>query len=385
MTDSYGHFDKPYRRGLVLGLSLAELFLILIFLLLLVAIGIVQFLEEEKKELHDQLDFFYEQVGREITVEEFGELVEIKKKHQEVIDENENLNQETKKLRDELEQTEAEIEEAEKEVEETKSELAEANQENEKLRGELEQTEAEIEEAGKEVEEAKSELAEANQENEKLRGELEQTEAEIEEAGKEVEEAKSELAEANQENEKLRGELEQTEADIEEAGKEVEEAKSELAEANQENEKQKQVISEYEKAKVGQDPPCWFVTILDADEEDGKRQKHVKIFDVLIKDDSFKVRWHDNSKITQKVDKGNENALPSVNPAFLNKGLREEHFVTIFSEFKEVGETKKIQSYKCRFMVDVFDETSKDNKDGYKYNLSVVENIFYKYEEKGRW
>ena len=48
MAKSYENFDKPYRRGLILGLSLAELFLILLFLLLLVSMGISSALEEEK-------------------------------------------------------------------------------------------------------------------------------------------------------------------------------------------------------------------------------------------------------------------------------------------------------------------------------------------------
>ena len=51
MARSYENFDKPYRRGLVLGLSLAELFLILLFLLLLIATGLHQIKEKETKNL----------------------------------------------------------------------------------------------------------------------------------------------------------------------------------------------------------------------------------------------------------------------------------------------------------------------------------------------
>ena len=53
--NSYSEFDRPYRRGLVLGLSLAELFIILLFLLLLATIGLFVFLEEEKQRLRDEL------------------------------------------------------------------------------------------------------------------------------------------------------------------------------------------------------------------------------------------------------------------------------------------------------------------------------------------
>ena len=54
MDKSYEQFDRPYRRGLVLGLSLAELFLILLFLLLLVAVVISSLLDDKDKELYEK-------------------------------------------------------------------------------------------------------------------------------------------------------------------------------------------------------------------------------------------------------------------------------------------------------------------------------------------
>ena len=46
-SPSFVDYDRPYRRGLVLGLSLAELFLILLFLLLLATIGYWAIVQEE--------------------------------------------------------------------------------------------------------------------------------------------------------------------------------------------------------------------------------------------------------------------------------------------------------------------------------------------------
>ena len=78
MSQSFENFDKPYRRGLVLGLSLAEVFLILLFLLLLASIGFTSSLEAEKQELQvqkqelqDSLDAFRKVIGNNITIEEF--------------------------------------------------------------------------------------------------------------------------------------------------------------------------------------------------------------------------------------------------------------------------------------------------------------------------
>ena len=156
-----------------------------------------------------------------------------------------------------------------------------------------------------------------------------------------------------------------------------------LEEAEEEIVKRDQVINKY--AKKGQSPPCWFVNVPDADEIDGIRQRHVKIFDVKITDTDFEVRWHDNSGIESDIDRGNKNSLPYVNTVFMNKSLSAEEFTNVFSKFNDAGEERLIQSYKCRFMVDVFDATSPNNKTGYKHNLGIVENLFYKYEEGGSW
>ena len=48
--------DKNYRRGLVLGLSLAELFIILLFLLLLATVGFVSMLEEKQRAQQEEIN-----------------------------------------------------------------------------------------------------------------------------------------------------------------------------------------------------------------------------------------------------------------------------------------------------------------------------------------
>ena len=89
MAKSFENFDKPYRRGLILGLSLAELFLILLFLLLLVSMGISSVLQEEiqlaeeklekldkeNESLKDKLATMEEILGGEISIVELQRLV----------------------------------------------------------------------------------------------------------------------------------------------------------------------------------------------------------------------------------------------------------------------------------------------------------------------
>ena len=61
MSNSYEPFDRSYRRGLVLGLSLAEIFLILIFLLLLASIGIAAIQEKKKRDLSEKNEILISQ------------------------------------------------------------------------------------------------------------------------------------------------------------------------------------------------------------------------------------------------------------------------------------------------------------------------------------
>jgi len=98
MIRSYQDFDKPYRRGLVLGLSLAELFLILLFLLLLTSMGLMAFVQEEiektnteKQELQDSLDALSDGWGHQINTKEFTRLIKDAGERQKLIRENQEL------------------------------------------------------------------------------------------------------------------------------------------------------------------------------------------------------------------------------------------------------------------------------------------------------
>ena len=290
MAKSFESFDKPYRRGLVLGLSLAELFLILIFLLLLIAIGTVQSIEDEKQKLQNSLDAIYESVGNEITPEEFTRLAKQAGERKKLIEEN-------KELSDQLADT------------------------KEKL-------------------DKNKEIAEV----------LEEAELEPE--------------------------------DIETLIEDKEAAENLLEEAKEEIAKKDLVIAKY--AKKGQDPPCWFINVPDDNEVDGTRERHIKIFDVRIEDAAFVVNWHDNSPINPDINKGKEPAgLYHMDSIFMNTPITPDDFIKAFSKFTEAGEEKKIHDYKCRFMVNVLDATSPNNKAGYKYHLGVVESLFYKHEVQG--
>ena len=77
MAGELGSGDRAYRRGLVLGLSLAELFMILLFLVLMASVGVISYLNEKslrEKELATQLRELQEQFGSNILPEDFEKL-----------------------------------------------------------------------------------------------------------------------------------------------------------------------------------------------------------------------------------------------------------------------------------------------------------------------
>ena len=325
MVKSYEQFERPYRRGLILGLSLAELFLILLFLLILTTMGITSLLDSESNdkkeaqeraaELTDQLETIYEAVGNEIKPDDFTQLVKL-------ASESKGLQKEVKSLKDQLSETQKELKSFEY------------------LKQVIEVNNLEVEDV--------TNLIGNNKEMAEVLKEIENLEKQLTEADIEV------------------GDLQERIEQAEDASSEYLEALSNLSER-------------------GQDPPCWFVSVPDDLTPGETRQKHIKIYDVRITDDAFEVRRHDNSNVALEIEKGNEAARPKISKEYLGNKLSETIFANQFRVLNDAGKNKRIQDYSCRFMVDVYDETSSGNKDGYKRKLSILENIFYKYSETGSW
>ena len=278
MNNSHEQFDRPYRRGLVLGLSLAELFLILLFLLLLTTIGITSHHNKEKRaaealarNLQNRLQIFE---GNEISIEDYLRLKKQEREHEKVQKERDALAEETKDLKEKLD-------------------------------------------------EFKKESNRLEKRNKELENENQQYKEEHEE------------------------------------------------EAN----------------KPGENPPCWFTRVTESDISGRIRIRHrpIKIFDVKITDDFYEVRVHDNSGVNGQIETGVIDALSLVSSRFLDTPINGEIFTEQYRIYLEVGEEQKVHDYSCRYMVDVYDETSPHNKRGYKENLKTIEGIFYKFEENGIW
>lgn len=334
MTQSFQNFDKPYRRGLVLGLSLAEVFLILLFLLLLASIGLAssiqEELESENQELRDSLEAFREVHGGTITIEEFTRLQKDAAAKQKLMREKDDLSDRLKKAKKKL----AEVED-----------VIEALKENEIKLEDL-----------KDIIEGNESLAKALSEKASIQEKFDQLNEKITKVEKKLidEQIKSEIA---------KSQLADAEKDVTDIAKILDSIKDK-----------------------GRSPPCWFRLVPNKDAgPNAKRQKDVKIFDVKITDDGFYVIKHDNQQTPKPIDFGDELGLPAYPDKLFNKRLSTNKFKLGFNPFFLAGDTNKIQPYKCAFTVDVYDYTSKTNKIGYKQSVKVVRGMFIPWNESGTW
>ena len=351
MAGSFQDFDKPYRRGLVLGLSWAELFLILLFLLLVIATGLaqlkdeqIQHLEEEVvslekiinemdkvhefynhkiNELTDQLQGIYDIFGSKITLEEFSELVEAVGKQR-------------------------------KQINELNDQLSASQQQIEALQQQLNTARVEIQN-----------LAE-------VASLLEDNKLSLAEAKKLIENSKD-LIEALSENQALFEKLEDAESKIEDLQEEITSTEAENQDLTDKNEKMAEIIRVF-----GIDPPCWHRPRPGSTENQILRPIPVKIFEVLIKDNGLKVRLKDNSDYAAiDVNYGKLDDKSKLSELPYNKLLSKKEFLNSFTWLRDAGDNEEIQDYPCKFNVDLYDGTSPGNKAGYVgYKEQTVEQLF---------
>ena len=350
MSGSFQDFDKPYRRGLVLGLSLAELFLVLLFLLLVIATGLaqlkdekVQQLEEEVvslekiiyemdkanelynnkiNELTDQLQGIYDIFGSKITLEEFSELVEA-------------------------------VGEQRKQINELKDQLSASQQQTETLQQQLNAARVEIQN-----------LAE-------VASLLKDNELSITEAEKLIENSKS-LIEALSENEALFEKLEVAQNEIAKLQNEVLSTQVEIAALKSKNKRMGEIIRIF-----GIDPPCWHRPRPGSTQDKVLRPIPVKIFEILIKDNGLKVRLKDNTDYALlDVDYGKLEDTRKLTGLPYNTLLSKKEFLKAFKWLRDAGDMEEIQDYPCKFNVDLYDGTSPGNKAGYVgYKEQTVEQL----------
>lgn len=175
---SFTDFDRSYRRGVVLGLSLAELFIILIFLLLLAMIGYAATQREEMEaegiaaqdvtdDLRDKLRRAEEQLGFKIEDADPSDLIVARE------EEIEAQKQEIERLEDQLLQVTEESKELSEQREEAEAAGVEARDIADDLRDKLKRAEKQL---GFKIERLEDQLSQATEEKEAAKAELEKFE-----------------------------------------------------------------------------------------------------------------------------------------------------------------------------------------------------------------
>lgn len=316
---------RQYRRGVILGLSLAELFTILVFLLLLVlgAYALMQEetlqdrtaqLEREKALVQDQRDALIAMGARERNPIE-PELPDDLQGAQAASDSLHNL--------------------------------------GDGLVADEPQNELSPEEAAEKIEQQERAIDGVTRKLAMLEREKEIFREKSDEPDKGTEVLEEEIRRLRNENAALKKNVGNLEEDVHTLS-------DDLAELKQ----------------PGQDSPCWFTP---AQRLNGKPyEKAVYIFHVRITDHHLFVR--DIAAPSDKYRK-QKPTLPFDREA-LNRRLGDAEFVDAFLPLKEAGEDRRVrEDRRCTFYVAVWDATSETNKPRYKSaHNDIVQAVFNTYE-----
>ena len=160
--------ESSYRRGTVFGLTVAEIFILLIFLILLALLGLANHWEEKRNEYED------ERKGREQLLDEWRDVIEFRRpdeirtlirKAPELERENVDLREERDSLRtqrDELARQLGapgeELKSLQRDNEDLRGENTTLSRENEKLREERDELERQMKTARRDADDARKEL-----------------------------------------------------------------------------------------------------------------------------------------------------------------------------------------------------------------------------------
>jgi len=306
--------DKNYRRGLVLGLSLAELFIILLFLLLLATVGFVSMLEEKQRLQQDEINNLkselqvIEQVfGKNPLPEDFRKLVRQAAQAVQLRKENEQQKQLLSALKpivDAINSQEIEDKQKLKLI----TDLAKAIENID-----LNQI---------------TQIVEAAANSPNIFDDL------------------NNLSAALIANAKLVRENIELASLVEALGKER-----------------------------GDNPPCLF-RVRDSEDRLYKKKPYKEIysFDIFLRSQGMIVKQRE----LEPGNHGNApSSLPSVSSNYLNQFISFNQFKKGFGIYKELGQSKLIQPYPCAFFARVWWDTTMTSRQ-YDKAINQVESVFFK-------
>ena len=344
-NDTFRGIDRVYRRGLVLGLTVAELFLLLLFLLLLILAALSIARRDDVAKLESELETKRDQV---IVLDELKRQL---REYGQTPDKIETLLKRTERLVG-----------LEKEVAQLKP-LAELGRKFEEA---AKKAELDSEELAEEPEVLLETLQNARV-AQQLKDEQKRLQAENDQLKREQkngQDAIRSLAKLNKAAQQLRDEQKKLQAENDQLKREQKNSRD--------------AIRSLANSK-GIDPSCWFTKAVN---RSGKEyEKPVPLFDVAVFDDHLLVR--DIPALPEYVIE--KWKLPVGDVKFMTP-LTDSEFKRMMMPIRRMGkEERKVREYSCVFYVHVWDETSAGAKERWKNATEgVIGSAFYRDTVKGK-
>ena len=329
-----------YRRGAVLGLTIAETFILLTFLLLVAMLGLTY--GDEPPPEPDTAN------PPRVWV------------RPEEIETLENAAEEARKAQEEAERTRAAVERERDQAHEEAEEARKAQEAAEQAQAAVER---ERDQAHEEAEEARMAQEAAEQAQAAAERERDQAHEEAEEARMAQEAAEQAQAAAERERDQAHEEAEQTRAAVE---REPDQARHDLALLR----------------RKGKNPPCWY-QIVPAGE--GKtREKPYYAFKLAIYEDSIELAPRTAPPGGAFDDGGglyaDEWKRLRIDELPYGKKLSDNEFTEVVSDLVAQGRNRQVRTYECVFSVMVWDKTPDHAKKRWKdAHDSIVEGSFSAY------
>ena len=387
-----------YRKGAVLGLTIAEIFILLLFLILLTALALGNQWNEEKKQYENELA---------VLKNEIKHATFITPKEIETLRSRVNSAERERDLYwDDLLRKNQRLEETKKTLKNINAQVEVVEEERDRYKKELVQNKQRIEEINKVLDELLIEKFQEKQDLEQILNDIRESNnlAELER-----DRYSEELAQERQLVSKLREELDQSQYRLEDAVADLNDVResNNLAEMerdlySEELMQERQLVSKLRKEldqsqyrledavadlsilrRKGENPPCWYETL---QINEGKtREKPHYLLNVAVFDKGFVIAPRPAPPGGALDDNGSlyaeEARLLGVAELPYGKTLSDTDFTNTLRPLYEQGKQSKIRTYSCVFFVRVWDKTSPGSKARWKHaHDRILEGMFGTYD-----
>ncbi len=366
--------EEGYRRGTVLGLTIAEIFILLVFLMLLALMGMNRY-------WNDKLDPWKEIMAKyapEKVKEELKLPEQLRSEIEELEKRKEALQRRVRVLEGEKRGLEEKLAEADRKHGEAMRALAEREETLEDAERKIE----ELEKLKRQIEELEKRKEALQRRVRVLEGEKRGLEEKLAEADRKHGEAMRALAEREET-------LEDAERKIETLTIENDELRSANSALQDEN------VTLGERIRIigkGPTPPCWYQRVEETNPitKADWREKPYYLFDIAIHDDHMEVQRlaiprgsAEDDGGTPYAEENEKLALDRIDELY-GKPLSDEDVLVAMQPLHDQGKASDIRTYSCIFYVRVWDETHSGAKKRWKQaHDEVLEQLFGTYQVRG--